>query len=128
MSLNTPTSMLIDSFATDLNGNPISSIPLGQSFLIETDVQDTRQPTSQFPGVFSAYANLQYTPDNLISIPSQTPVAGPGFARSPPAPVDLSTPGMVPGVGTFYELARAVRTRTSISCGRSWPRPLPPAR
>ncbi len=99
--LDATKSMRIASFATDLAGNPISSVQLGETFLIETDVQDIRQPVSPFPGVFSAYADLQYSPDNLISIDPQTPLTGPGFATINTA-LDLSTAGLVPDVGTFY--------------------------
>jgi hypothetical protein len=70
----------VHTFATDLNHNPITSIPEGSPFLIETDVQDIRNPPgSPGQGVFSMYVNLGYD-SSLVTIPEQAPVPGPLFS------------------------------------------------
>ena len=52
--------MQVWTIATDLAGNPITSITVGQQFKIETIVQDVRDPVAQFPGVFSAAADVTF--------------------------------------------------------------------
>ena len=114
--LANPLPMTVTTFATDLAGNPISNVQLGQTFLIETDVQDTRSPTSQFPGVFSAYVDLQYT-SGLISIGGQSPVAGPDFSLVPSGEtLDVSNPGIVPHVGVISKFS----TSTDANIQKAW--------
>lgn len=45
---------------TDLNGNPISQIGQGNSFLVEVYVNDIRPTPGANPGVFAAYLDLLY--------------------------------------------------------------------
>lgn len=81
---------------TSLDGNPISSIEVGQDFLIAVDVQDVRDPISATPGVLSAFVDLLYD-QTLVSVSQQTPAVGPDFELMVGQQLDLTTPGTIPG-------------------------------
>ncbi len=59
--------MLVSTYPTDLDGNPITTIPVGGQFLLVTEVQDIRDPAPQIPGVFAAAADISFN-SNLTSI------------------------------------------------------------
>ncbi|MBI3836874.1 MAG: hypothetical protein HY288_02925 [Planctomycetia bacterium] len=101
-----PKLVRVFTFATDMAHNHINSIAVGQSFLIETDVQDIRSPVSTTPGVFATFDNVTYANSiangpNLASIAAGTTVSNvnfdPFFVLSRTA--DFSTPGQINGIG-----------------------------
>jgi VCBS repeat-containing protein len=51
--------------ATDLAGNPIDEISLGQEFQIRGFVQDIRQPAGDDRGAFSVYFDVNYDPAKM---------------------------------------------------------------
>ena len=51
----------VHAYPTDLAGNPISSVLVGQQYKLQVDVQDIRDPAPQFSGVFAAYTDISYT-------------------------------------------------------------------
>jgi hypothetical protein len=88
----------ISVIATDLLGNPISTIPVGSQFQLRTVVQDVRVPPSEFEGVFAAYLKVSYD-SSLATIPT----SGATFTFDPFFSVarefDTSTPGLIAGAG-----------------------------
>ena len=70
--------MKVWAVATDLTGNPITSITVGQQFKFEIVVQDVRAPIAQFPGVFSAAADVTFN-SALSSIDTGQTVTFGGF-------------------------------------------------
>jgi hypothetical protein len=90
----------VEAVVTDLSGTPITSIAQGEDFKVSLYVQDLNDPpTAPFGGVFSAYFDLMYdTPE--VTVDSQLAVAGPRFSTSL-QPIDVSTPGQIPGFVTF---------------------------
>ncbi|MGD9635429.1 MAG: Calx-beta domain-containing protein, partial [Pirellulales bacterium] len=62
------TQMLVHTFVTDLAGNPITSIEVGNQFRLWTEVQDVRDPEPQFSGVAAAGADISISNPALTSI------------------------------------------------------------
>ena len=87
----------IHTFATDLAGNPISTVAVGSDFRIETDVQDIRNPAATFQGVFSAYLNVSYDSSIALIAPGTNVSFDPFFAVAHTS--DLSTPGLISQTG-----------------------------
>jgi len=93
-------SMLVRTFATDMAGNPISSIPVGAMYKLVTVVEDVRdQP--QFPGVFSAAADISYNPALSSHDPSQLLEFDEFFSFI--TDQDLSSQGRIIGSGATSE-------------------------
>jgi hypothetical protein len=93
--------------AEDLNGNPISSVAVGQNFQLAVFIHDLRNPPARFGGAFAGFLNVAYDP--LATIPPGTTTVNhthllihgavdPGFFTLVPAG-DLSTPGHIFGGG-----------------------------
>jgi hypothetical protein len=93
--------------AENLNGNPISSIAVGQDFQLAVFIHDLRNPPARFGGAFAGFLNVAYDP--LATIPAGTTTVNhthllihgavdPGFFTLVPAG-DLSTPGHIFGGG-----------------------------
>jgi hypothetical protein len=93
--------------AEGLNGNPISTIAVGQNFQLAVFAHDLRNPTAVHAGVFAGFLNVAYDP--LATIPAGTTTVNhnplmihgtsqPGFFALTPAG-DLSTPGHIFGGG-----------------------------
>ena len=80
---------------SDLAGNPISQIGLGESFLLRTYVQDLRNdPTG---GVFAAYLDIDY--QAALASASLPVVYGEKYQNGKNA--DLSTDGVLNDIGAF---------------------------
>ncbi|HEY2838782.1 MAG TPA: Calx-beta domain-containing protein, partial [Pirellulales bacterium] len=54
--------------ATDLNGNPISSVLGGALFKLNAYVQDLRQPESSSSGVFAAYMDVDFDSSEFVGV------------------------------------------------------------
>jgi hypothetical protein len=81
--------------ATDLGGNPISEVEVGEEFLLVATVQDLRpQPT----GVFGAYVDILFN-SGLVAV--NGPIAHPTMYRNGPDG-DTSTPGLIDDAGGFF--------------------------
>jgi len=79
---------------TDLDGNPISSVVVGQEFLVSGLVQDLRpQPA----GVFAAYVDVTYDADFVAVEEGSTIAYGERFSNVHAG--DVSSPGLVDEVG-----------------------------
>ena len=85
---------------TDLAGNSISTIQLGQQFKLAVIVQDVRTPTPANAGVFAAYLNAEYDAGLASISPAATFTYGP-FFTPPTSPFggDLNTAGQILGAG-----------------------------
>jgi len=82
----------------DLAGNPISSVVVGQEFLLSGFVRDLRpQPA----GVFAAYVDVAYDP--VIANVSGVIVYGPSFPNVLAG--DTSSPGVIDEVGAVADAA-----------------------
>src|SRR5262245_47016761 len=79
--------------ATDLSGNPITSVEVGDEVLLTGTVQDLR-PDAQ--GVFAAYVDVAYDPSKVAVNGGIT--HGPLFTNVPKG--DTSTPGLINNVGS----------------------------
>jgi len=95
-SLLATTLMDVKTNILDLGGNPITQINVGEDFLIEVEVQDTRDPVSATPGVFSAFVDMLYD-NGLVTVAAQIPDYGPDFQGVTNQQIDVSTPGFIPG-------------------------------
>jgi hypothetical protein len=91
---------------TDINGNPISTIPVGSEFELRGYVQDLRSPFNQ-SGVFAAYQDILYD-RNLVAVKTST--GGLGFEISfaqgssgydQGKSGDILIPGLINEVGSF---------------------------
>src|SRR5262245_25913699 len=80
--------------ATDLLGNPITSIVNGSDFLLQGTVKDLR-PSPQ--GVFGAWVDVSY--DSARASVDGLIVPGPLYPNVPSG--DASTPGFIDEVGSF---------------------------
>lgn len=89
----------VEAVVTDLAGTPITSIAQGEDFKVSLFVQDLRDPPSSPGGVFSAYVDLMYD-SPLATIDAQLAQPGPRFSTSA-QPIDVSTPGQIPGFATI---------------------------
>jgi len=80
--------------ATDLAGNPITSIQAGADFLLQATVQDLRP----FPqGVFAAYADITFDPARALV---DGPITyGPDYPNGQSG--DSSSPGLIDEAGAF---------------------------
>ena len=76
---------------TDLNGNPISTIPVGSDFKVTATLNDLR--TSNPSGAFAAYLDVAYDP-SLLTIPVGTQIVFDSFYSNVRAQ-DLSVPGNI---------------------------------
>ncbi|MEX0679628.1 MAG: Calx-beta domain-containing protein [Pirellulales bacterium] len=77
--------MLVQTFPTDLNDNPITSIAVGEQYKLRTMVQDIRVEVVPFPGVIAVGVEITLdSPPNLSSFPGQTLQYNPffGFTES----------------------------------------------
>ena len=98
----------------DLNDHAIASVTIGQDFQLAAYVQDIRDPTGRFPGVWAAFMNVAYEA-GLVSIASLPPInpnpADPGNRSDPGIEWgdyfdtglrfgDLSVPGQIDGIGS----------------------------
>lgn len=99
----------------DLNGQPITSIPVGSQFELRGYVQDLRVPNTQ-SGVFAAYQDILYD-RNLVGV--QTSPSGLGFqiefAAGPNGysngkSGDIRIPGLINEVGSFQDSASPLGT------------------
>lgn len=81
--------------ATDLSGTPVSTIRVGEEFLLRVFVQDIR-PNSQ--GVFAAYLDITYDP-TLVSIADENIVYGSPYENGKAG--DTSVPGLIDEAGAF---------------------------
>jgi hypothetical protein len=91
--------------ATDLAGNPISEVEVGEEFLLVATVQDLRpQPT----GVFAAYVDILYD-SSLVAV--NGPVTHATMYRNGPDG-DTSAPGLIDDAGGFF----AVQDCQSFPC------------
>jgi VCBS repeat-containing protein len=81
---------------TDLEGNPITSVTVGQSFLLRTFVSDVR---SEAVGVFSAYLDVTY--DASLVSPSGDFVFGESFPFPDTEPGKLDEPGLIDEIGAI---------------------------
>ena len=91
--------------ATDLGGNPISEVEVGEEFLLVATVQDLRpQPT----GVFAAYVDILYD-SGLVAV--NGPITHATMYRNGPDG-DTSTPGLIDDAGGFF----AVQDCQSFPC------------
>ncbi len=93
-----PAQMSIRVFPTDLAGNPISTIPVGGQFLLETVVQDVRSDP-QFQGVFSAGVDISYDTTYSSHDPNQTPNYDDFWDLNS---TELSTQGRIIGYGATF--------------------------
>jgi hypothetical protein len=50
----------VETFPTDLAGNPISTIAAGEQFKLQAVATDIRDPLAQLPGVFAAAADVSF--------------------------------------------------------------------
>ncbi len=93
-----PPLMTVSVFPTDMAGTPITSIPVGGQYRLETVVQDVRD-SPQFGGVFSAGVDISY--DTLLSShdSGQTAAFDPFWNLSSATYADLSTQGRIIGYG-----------------------------
>lgn len=107
--------MKIQLKAFDLNGTPITSIPVGSQFELRGYVQDIRVPNTQ-SGVFAAYQDILYD-RNLVNV--QTSPSGLGFqiefATGPNGysngkSGDIRIPGLINEVGSFQDSASPLGT------------------
>jgi hypothetical protein len=81
--------------ATDLGGNPISEVEVGEQFLLVATVQDLRpQPT----GVFAAYVDILFNA-GLVAV--NGPITHATMYRNGPDG-DTSTPGLIDDAGGFF--------------------------
>ncbi len=91
---------------TDLQGNPISSIAVGEDFKLEAWVQDLSPDGNTF-GVFAAYLDVSYS-KKRVSVDPELAMSGLVFGRSFENGQfsDTHTPGMIEA-GAFSGLHRA---------------------
>jgi hypothetical protein len=83
--------------ATDLTGNPITEVEVGDEFLLTATVQDLRpEPT----GVFAAYADITYDPTKVAVAAGGEVTPGPLYPNGVEG--DLSTPGVINDAGAFF--------------------------
>jgi hypothetical protein len=78
--------------ATDLAGNPISSVPLGATFMLDVYVQDLRPEPE---GAFAAYLDVLYN-EVLVSA-GETIIPGPEYPNATSG--STSTPGLIDEAG-----------------------------
>jgi len=96
----------IEVFPTDLEGNAISSIPVGDEFLINAVVQDIRDPVTAREGVFGAYFSLTFDPQLAFFPADAPPTFGPMFVNGKSNGQHL-TPGLIKGIGAFVNTITA---------------------
>ncbi|MDA1050164.1 MAG: Ig-like domain-containing protein [Planctomycetota bacterium] len=91
--------------ATDLNGNPIQAIGVGEEFNLQVLVADDLRPDDEDGndavdrfGVAAAYLDILYN-FNLISLSSRTPFFGSDFQNA--TSISTSTPGLINEAGAF---------------------------
>jgi len=89
------TLMAVKVEATDLAGNPVTSVQVGDEFVLRATVQDLRPGAT---GVFAAYADVSYDPSKVALNGDITHGAlypnGPGG--------DTSVPGLIDDAGGFF--------------------------
>lgn len=85
--------------ASDLNGTPISSIQVGQPFLMRVFAADLTTPPT---GIFAAFTDVQY-PSNLVSVTGGL-TFGADFVNGQTGSV--ATAGLVDEAGAFSAIAR----------------------
>lgn len=91
--------------ATDLNGNPIQAIGVGEEFNLQVlvaddlrdDDEDGNDAIDRF-GVAAAYLDILYN-FNLISLSSRTPFFGDDFQNA--TSISTATPGLIDEAGAF---------------------------
>ncbi len=91
--------------ATDLNGNPIQAIGVGEEFNLQVrvaddlraDDEDGNAAINRF-GVAAAYLDILYN-FRLISLSSRLPFFGPDFQNA--TSISTSTPGLINEAGAF---------------------------
>ncbi|MGD9720938.1 MAG: Calx-beta domain-containing protein [Pirellulales bacterium] len=87
----------ITTIPTDLAGNPITQIPAGSDFLLQSIVEDIRVPEVTGGGLFSAYLNVSYD-SGLATIPQPATFSFDPFF-SILHTYDASLPGQIVGAG-----------------------------
>ncbi len=87
--------------ATDLFGNPITSVAAAGDFLLHAYVEDTRVDAG---GVFAAYLDLLYDPA-AVEVSGGIDF-GEGYVNATSGSVE--TPGLIDEVGAFHESLRPV--------------------
>ena len=84
--------------ATDLGGAPLVSVAVGQEFLLQSIVQDIRDPPPQLgSGTFAAYLNASFDAGLAEFSPGASLELSPFFNLVRTG--DLTTPGIVSGAG-----------------------------
>lgn len=91
---------------TDINGNPISTIPVGGTFELRGYVQDLRSPFNQ-SGVFAAYQDILYD-RSLVGVNTSSGDLGFDITFAPGTSGyeqgksgDIRIPGLINEVGSF---------------------------
>ena len=91
--------------ATDLNGNPIQAIGVGEEFNLQVRVADDLRPDDEDGddaidrfGVAAAYLDILYN-FNLISLSTRAPFFDPQFQNA--TSISTSTPGLIDEAGAF---------------------------
>jgi len=80
--------------ATDLNGNPITSVLGGALFKLNAYVQDLRTPADASSGVFAAYMDVDFNSAEFVGVGPIT--YGPQFQNVPDGAI---TPGQLDEIG-----------------------------
>ena len=91
--------------ATDLNGNPIQAIGVGEEFNLQVLVADDLRPDDEDGddsvdrfGVAGAYLDILYN-FNLVSLSSRAPIFDANFLNA--TSIATSTPGLIDEAGAF---------------------------
>lgn len=80
--------------ATDLNGNPVTSVLGGALFKLNAYVTDLRQPQDSTTGVFAAYMDVDFNSSQFVGVGPIT--YGPDFQNVPAGSID---PGQLDEIG-----------------------------
>ncbi|MGD9719730.1 MAG: hypothetical protein AB7O59_00755 [Pirellulales bacterium] len=84
---------------TDLGGTPISTIDVGEDFLLQVFVQDIRNPPAVAGGIAAGYLNVDYD-GVLVSISPSAPIEYDPFFTAWQTG-NLDEPGRIVGAGAY---------------------------
>ncbi len=93
----------ISVLTTDLSGTPISSVAVGEEFLVNVMVQDVRDTELETRGVFMSSLDLQFDQPVVAIDPDDSPTWGPTFANPAGASSGELSTGLIEGITAFTQ-------------------------